>query len=108
MHAMDLSMLPTPQWALLRDENTDPRSLRLHVPMRSADSSRTSAAEYSERASSDWPITEMMTNGLASSFMRWSCACSGTNSSGRIMQSDYGDRTTVFITAFINPFRGRP
>ena len=53
MQAMDLSMFPTPQWALLSDENTDPRSLRLHVPIRSADSSRTSAPEYSERASND-------------------------------------------------------
>ena len=82
IHAMALLMFPTPQCALLSEENTDPRSFRLQVPMRSADSSSTSAPEYSERASSDWPITEMITNGLWSSFMRCSCAWSGTNSSG--------------------------
>ena len=83
MQAMALSVLPSPQWALLSAEKTEPRSLRLHVPMRRADSSTVRQAEKQPADMSSCPITEITTNGLWSSFMRTSCLYTGPNLSAR-------------------------
>ncbi len=56
-----------------------PLSLRLHVPILSADSSTTTDAEKQLADNSSWPITEMTTKGLESSFMFFSDVNRGPN-----------------------------
>ena len=68
MLMMALSRSPCPQYALLRAENTDPRNFRLHVPMAREASSIVTEALNWPMASSSWPITDMITNGLWLSF----------------------------------------
>lgn len=64
-----LSSLLSAQYADDRAENTEPRSLRLHVPIRSADSNTTTAAAYCPAPSNSWPTTEIITKGDLSSFI---------------------------------------
>ena len=54
-------------------ENTEPRSLRLQVPILRAASSTMTAAAYWAAPSSSCPTTEIITNGDLSSFIVSSC-----------------------------------
>lgn len=73
MYPVLFSVLPRDQWALLSAEKTEPRNLRLHVPIFKAASSTTTDAVWWLAVSSSWPITETTTNGLLSSFIFCSC-----------------------------------
>jgi len=60
-------------------ENTEPRSLRLQVPILRAASSTMTAAAYWAAPSNSCPTTEIITNGDLSSFIVSSCLNVGSN-----------------------------
>ncbi len=67
------------QYADDRAENTDPRNLRLHVPILSADSSTITATVYCPAANNSWPTTDMITKVDLSRFIASNCLNIGSS-----------------------------